>query len=302
MKDAPQEELYRKRQAELDRRERARREVEKRSNEARRDFERNLDRAFARLNDGEPQKRVAALMESAKHRLTSVAERGGRDLFGNDLILDAEVTIRQELNETRRSLQLERPEGIGLTQDLERNWLVYSEELERLERETFVPAEEQIHELVSAAARNAKIELMRRERIQRLLDDTIRTSVTLIEEEKKSTEAELESARRRVLELIAKSVEGVNSAADQVRGEVSRLNFDELSSEETNTKQLDWQREIETQARIGKEVLEHARAQLREVDWIEIDGHLVGTAEMRAALEEEVLALRDQIDAYLELS
>ena len=299
---APREELYIRQKQQLDRINRARQEAEKRSKAAQSELERTLDRAFARLNGGAPQEDVARLLNSAERSLTSKVKHGAKNLFGDNLILAEEVRIRHELESLRRSYRVDRPEGIGLPEDLGRDWLVYAEELDHVEKEVFAPAEERIREMVSDAANQAKVELARKERVKALLDATVSNSTALMQEAEQKTARELEEVRSKVLGLAQRSTREVRAVADRIEKELNDLDLDALSSEENEQKRSDWEREIVTIAEQNREILEHVCAQLREVNWTEIDGHLIGTAEMRMAMEEELMALRDQVETYLELS
>ena len=299
---APQEELYIRQKEQLDRINRARQEAEKRSKAAQAELERTLDRAFARLNGGAPQEDVARLLSSAERSLTSKVKQGAKNLFGDNLILAEEVRIRHELESLRRSYRVDRPEGIGLPEDLGRDWLVYADELDRMEKEVFAPAEERIRGMVSDAACQAKIELARKERVKALLDATVSSSTALMEEAEKKTAGEMEEIRSKVRDLAVRLTQEVRATAARIEKELNELDLDALSSEETERKRSDWEREVVTIAQRNREVLDHVCAQLREVNWTEIDGHLIGTAEMRMAMEEELMALRDQVETYLELS
>lgn len=265
-------------------------------------MERTLDRAYARLNDGGPQEDVARLLSSAERSLTSKVKQGAKNLFGDNLILAEEVRIRHELDSLRRSYRVERPEGVGLPEDLGRDWLVYADELDRMEKEVFAPTEERIREMVSDAANQAKVELARRERVKALLDATVSDSTALVEEAKQKTARELDGVNSRVRGLADQSIEEVRAVVCRIENELNGLDLDALSSEETERKRSDWEREIATIAEQHSEILDHVCVQLREVNWTEIDGHLIGTAEMRMAMEEELMALRDQVETYLELS
>ena len=241
-------------------------------------------------------------LTSAAKSLDKLVSQGGKDLFGHNLIQAEEVRLLHELDSLRRSYRVERPEGIGLPEDLGRDWLVYADELDRVEKEVFAPAEERIREMVSDAARQAKVELARRERVKALLDATVNSSTALMEEAEKKTARELEEVRSKVRGLADRLTQEVRATAVRIEKELNDLDLDVLSSEETERKRSDWEREIVTIAERNREILDHVCAQLREVNWTEIDGHLIGTAEMRMAMEEELMALRDQVETYLELS
>lgn len=299
---APREPLYKRRKEEIKRREAAKEEAEERGKKTRRRFERALDSAFARINDAEPNKKVSDLLEKAENSLQNAIQHGGQDLLGNNLILGEEVKFSRKLDEIRHSYRLERPEGVGLSQDLGRDWLVYSEELDRLEKEVFTPTENKLKEMVVEAAQQASIELDRRERIKTLLESAVSFSENLITETANETEQELKDVQSRVLKLTHQVVEDTQNIIQRIENHLNELEIEKMSPDEIESVRLKWERKIEKVTQKNKAILDHVRAQLKEVDWSLVDGHLIGTAEMRAAMEEELLALRDKAETYLELS
>ncbi|MCL4554411.1 MAG: hypothetical protein M1565_04685, partial [Actinobacteria bacterium] len=172
-RDQSLEQPYRRRKDELERRNIARREAEKQANTARRNLERALDQAFARINDAEPQMKAAALLESARQRLQGVVLDGGMDLVGDSPLVEEETRLLRELDQIRRSYRIEKPEGIGLPEELDRVFRTLATELDRLEDEVFAPAGDNLRAIVSEAARNARIELDWRERVRLPLESSV---------------------------------------------------------------------------------------------------------------------------------
>lgn len=301
-RDQSPEQPYRRRQLELERTNIARREAEKQANTARRDLERDLDQSFARFNDAEPQGKVAALLQSAPESLRSAVLRGGIDLLGKNLLVEQETRLAADLDRIRRSYRIEKPEGVGLTDELDRDLRTYARELDRLEEDVFAPAQVQLHAMVSEAARSARIELDRRERTRLLIESIVESSRTPTREVDDALRSELDSVRARVLSLRDQVLAETGAVADRIGAEVSGLDLDGLSPAEMERRRSAWKREIDAKATESVQIFNQMRAQLATVNWTVIDGHRVGMAAVQAAAEEELLALRKEAADSLEVS
>ena len=295
-------ETWSRRRDELDRQERARRKRDKQSREKRRALAAELDSSFARVNDGEPEKKTAELLRSLEKRVYTTDEHKTLEQQAADL-LDVEVRAVKQLEELRKNYQLEKPRGVGLTRTLNRDWTAYLGELERLEKEIFFPAENRIGEIVVDAARKRRLLLDRRQRIERLLTEVTASSQQSTLREVEETEKELKKTQDRILQLTRQVITEMQDAVGEVESALEQLDPAEMDREEIEGFRHKWERRISDKAERYREVLAHTRTQLQNISWSPDDrGYLIGDADMTAALEEELLALRERAEMDLQLS
>lgn len=295
-------ETWSTRRAELDRQERARREREKRSSEQRRVFANKLNTLFEQIKNAEPEKDATRLLQSLEKRVYAGDEQRSIEQQAADL-LDVEVGAVQRLQDLRKKYQLQKPSGIGLTRTLTRDWMAYLDEAERLEQEVFDRAEETITEIVADAAQRRQLLLDRRQRTERLLNEVTASWLQLTQGEVDETERELKHTQDRILRLTREIVADLKDIVGDVERELRQLDLDQMDQEEMDGFRRDWESRISERAEEQQRVLGHVRSQLKNIRWSrDEDGYLFGDADMTAALEEELLALRERAEMDLHLS
>lgn len=295
-------EPYLRRKEELDRLETARREREKRSRKKRRAFEAHLDSSFALINDAEPERETDRLLKSLEKRVYATDEHKTLEQQVADL-LDVEAQAGKQLEELRSSYWLEKPSGVGLTRALNRDRRAYLRELERLDEEVFLPAENRIGRIVVDAAQKRKLLVDQRQRIERLLHEFTASSYESIRREAEETEKQLKETQDRVLQLTRQISVDVKEVVSAIESELKRLNLTEMDREELESFRRTSERRISSRTEESRAVLAHIRTQLDGISWSRDEqGYLIGDADMTAALEEELLALRERAEMDLHLS
>ncbi|HUV13516.1 MAG TPA: ATP-binding protein, partial [Acidobacteriota bacterium] len=293
---------YYSRRTEIEIGEKALKEHEQQSGKERRAFASRLDRAFARVNSGEPAREVSELFESLEEQVHTLVTQRLPPPDETDL-LEIEVYATRQLEKLRGSYQLEKPSGVGLTRELKRDWGAYLAELERLDKEVFSPTRERIAEIVSEGAREAKLALDRRMRVKRLLDEITATSQQSVQEEAAEVEEVLNGVRDSVVKLARQALADMQSAAEQVEMELGQLELPEMDQEEIDAFRHRWENKFSEMAVRHQWVLAYICSQLQNIDvHYDEDGHLIGNAETTAALEEEMLALRERVEMDLQLT
>jgi signal transduction histidine kinase len=295
-------EFWSKHRSLLERRDRARKEAEKRGRIERRKFGRELDGKFAKINRGDPLAEVDGVINSVENEIENLERKRQLDLFGIGLSR-IEAKAFEYLRNIRIAYQLDRPMGVGLTPDLNRDWMVYSGELEALESEVFIPAENRVRELISDAAERMKTKVDRQHRIEQLVEGTTDSALSSVRSNINDTRVVLNNIGNKINKLLEGLYEEILDEAQRIKHEISELNIDGMKpSEIERFRRIKENEIIETELRINL-VMEYIRAQLQEIDWVRVDGdYIISGAEMRAALEEELLALRKKSDADLQLT
>lgn len=302
-KGGDQAELFRSRLDEINRLEKARRERERRSTAQRHTFGRELDSFFKKTERAEPESKTAQLLESLQDRIYSTDSAGTIEKRLAAL-LDVEMEAIRQLEELQDDYRVEKPSGIGLTRELNHDWDAYLREDERLQQDVFGPARTMIEEYALEAAQQRELILDRQQLLKRFLRETTSSSRQSTEEQVNETRRVVDETRDSVLKLIEQAVSEMEHAVNGVETALIELDVERLNPEDIDAFRGTWESKLGSIAERHRQVFEHVRAQFENIAWSQDDqGHLaIGDADMTAALEEEVLALREQVEAYLPLS
>jgi signal transduction histidine kinase len=283
---------------ELNRLDQARKKQEKESRKKRREFETRLDSFFQQANSEKPQEEVNTVLNNLKKRIEDAAKR--RDEI---TLLDAEVAANRELTALRNKHKVDRPQGIGLSRQLKHDWNAYAVEVERLEKDIFFPTQTEIDKIITEASQRLKFALNQKQRIELLVNE-------IVVDARKSTQMEIRATRdifgglRDRFEELARQTEAdLRNTAAAIEAELTELDLSDKNREQVEVYRRKWERRVNDEAGKFQEILVHIRTQLESINWYRDENdYLIGNAEITAALEDEVLALRERADADLELT
>ena len=264
------------------------------------DFRSALEKAFKALDANEPKRKVESLLSGLEAELSS-SEANLFSELESERFIRAERKARQELSRIRNLYSVTAPEGVGLTQDLRRDWDAYRKAFEVLDGSVFEEAAVAISETVSRAAQREKVTVNLRERVRSVLGDRLLEYRTRLDSLTNEADRGMEEARREFSSAKVKSLEPASRAVASIEKMVDELDDSGLGEESVEM----IQRRLDTD--VDKRVAEaegELRALIGQVSAITRTFSIVdtGVIEEAAALEEELLALQDQIDTNLELA
>jgi signal transduction histidine kinase len=294
--------LFSERKSELERLEFARRKREESVSGKRRAFAANLESFFKLVDNSNPQTQVSTLFDDVKNALDAAGQERSKDRAAA-LLIDAEAFAEHKMKEIRRVHTVSRPRDVGLSTSLRRDWEAYLAEKERLESDVFEPASRKLHSTIGVAAKEARVLVDQRKRLQTLINELA------VEVEKdiqaKSSEAKkiAEEKQKGVSDLARTAVISVRDCITSIQTELQRSDFEKLSASAIEKLREGMERKINDAAKQYGDVLENARQQLSEIVLDKESGGepLISSGEITGAIEEEVLALREAADADAEL-
>jgi len=290
-----------KRKKELDRAERARREREKKSVEARRIFQSELEEFFAQANEGKLKESADHMLNNFEVLLKKAVKSKSAKQYETALIV-AETQALKELNQLRKSCLIKKPRGFGLTKELKHDWEFYLVELDRLEDEIFSQTEIRIDKLVNDAVKKSKHIFDRCRRSVELLNEIITAHREGLEREIKDTHKAIAETKNRIVNLTREILTYTKSTISDIEDEFQRKNIEKLSQNKLHGLRQKYENIISMEVSRYTEILSYIRAQLQRIDWSrDEDGQIIGEAEMTAALEDELLEFRERSEADLEL-
>lgn len=288
--------------AEFNQIEAARRRRESQIRVRRSAFRSQLEQFFGRVNRGEPEAGVAALVAALESSLAAaIALPDPHDAAL--AVVEAEVDGRRRLQELRDEFKPVRPRGVPLPRDIQRDAAAMRSELTRLERDVFGPASEQLDTVTLSAAGEAGLKLDRRLRLDRGLtgaaDEARRATRSLGQ----TARLAADEARQQVVSLAQQAIREVEDRTRAVLSEAAAVDVSALDDVGLLATRSRLEGAIDEAASRSRELLEAIRSRLEEVasskdpaTW------LVTPDDITAAIEEELIELRDKSEADLELA
>jgi signal transduction histidine kinase len=289
-------EYYQEKRNELIRLEKARKEHKKEADRKRREFESSISTFFDQLNDAKPSSDVSDVINS----LTLEVEKAIQSVSAS-MLNNAETKAINKLNKLRESYRIEKPGGVGLTSELRRDWSIYQEEYQKLENKVFYPTDQQIGEIIDQAASKMKIVIDERERVERLVQETVSASIKNVEVKIDETQEALNELQKRIENLFLQAKDEMKNGISFIEDEIRKIDLNKIDKETINQKRRLWEERVRRDTQGYDAILSHIKIQLEDINWYRDDeGDLIGNAEITAALEEEVLGLQETIDISLE--
>jgi len=282
--------------AELSRLEAARRKREALVSEKKQRLGEGLVRFFADYDAGTPQQDALVLTESIAREVEAAATINDPEWAARAL-LDIESSARRRLNDLRDRYRLTKPQGIGLSRSIQKEWIDYQAAFAGLEEKVFSSTSALIEDVVGDASKKARLEIDRRLRIERALNELADDAKKITKTETSEAKVELERVQGEVTKALRDSIAALDTTLKLVFSDFSRLNVGG-SNEQHIIRERD---QLESRIIAAKEkeqqFLQYVRAQLEAVNLNEKTSQL----DQMEAIEERLLAMEEQADMDLQL-
>ena len=215
------------------------------------------------------------------------------------------MSVEQESNDELVALKskyiIKRPPGVGLPKRLQQDWQNYQEEFARLDADVFVPCANAIALRIGEVAKQAKIYIDQRKRLERQL-------ARLADERKKQLRASIndanktaDTAQAAVLDITKRANAALEGVILDIQAEMNRTPIQELSDAEVEKLRVKWEsrlNQIEEEHQKGvdaaKEMLSSLANTLNESGGEE-------AAAVASAMEKRLLDLEAQADQDFEM-
>jgi signal transduction histidine kinase len=288
------------RRAELNTIGEARKRKEKQVTVKRNQFSKDLELFFTQ--SGTVKIEAEAIIQKAIGELQYVSTVEDAEEAASYLIR-VEATARRGLSELRRRIRVVKPNGVALNRQLQRDWEFYQLELGKLESEVLDSANAQLEQTVGDMAQRARIEVSRRRRIQRSLEDLTSDAKKTIDGKSKEVKENAEDVKRRVVEATRGSITDLDEAVKSVFTRFASTDFAGMTEDAIVQTRIMLERDVTLVAEKNEQMLEKISGQLGAVTWeTDENGNFVSGQDLESALEEQVFELRDRLDSDVELT
>jgi signal transduction histidine kinase len=216
-------------------------------------------------------------------------------------LVRAEQEATSALAEIRKDYERKKPSGIALTKSLNDSWASYLTDHDRLEKELFGPFEQEVANTLGEVARQAKIYIDQRKRLDERIKILASERRKQLEQASKMANESASETRKTVTSITEKARLALDETIRNIQADMNRTPIQDMRPEEVEALRAKWENqltEIETRHRDGLMAARDMLASLAE-NLRGSDGEQ--PAEMMEALEERMLALEDQADQDFEM-
>lgn len=296
VEDGTYSETFQERRAELDRLEEARKKRANQTKGKRIRFEAELNEFFENYENNEPEKEVNHFIASLRRDITEVSLLSKNEAA--HLMLDIESRSRQQIRLLEEKYRIVKPKGVGLSKKLEQSYKDYLSCYQILQDSIFLTVRILLEDEVTVAAEQARLELDRRVRIERALNELATQARSIAVNERKDTFYALNKVETEVKDAVKESIIQINDEVQNVLTNFNTIDFTSL--EEAAVVEI--RNSLETRI-IGikdqkQDFLRTIRAQLEAINLSDDIGQL----EQMEALEQRMLSMEERSDMDLQLT
>lgn len=264
-------------------------------------FEKRLERAFQNLEETDPRQQVEAIVIDATKAMEGLVLNNSVTNV-NSQLSELETLAKRKIRELRELNRVNVPPGLGLTPELRRQLNTYSREIDRLDHETFQPALSRIEALFQEATHSGNIAVDQRGRLRNAIEIIATDARQGVRNEAQSVRRTLDDVSARVLTLLKRTEGELDRVITAALADADQFNLSNLKDSEIGEQRLALEENILAVAEQSRDALRTLATQFSNIQWIaDTSVGIVQTTDMTAALEEEVLALRERTDTDLEL-
>jgi signal transduction histidine kinase len=299
-KGTPNADLFEQTQSEVRKRSEALERQQKRSTAKRKNFSVALATFGHETSSGLVDSAVANLRKLTESRMLAASKLEDQDKAANALIR-AEQDAVSQLNELRQKYLRKRPAGVALTKEMSREWDGYVVERARLEKEVFDPFEQEISKTLGSVAKQARIYVDQRKRLEqrlKILGDERKKDLLEVSRQANATASD---TRTTVFNITEKARQALDFTIRNIQTDLNRTDLSAMDPAKIDDMRKKWEDElIEIEVR-HRDALMAARDMLASLaENLKIsDGE--EPAQIMEALEQRMLSLEDQADEDFEM-
>lgn len=259
-------------------------------------FESELEKFFRLYDESAPENDAIKITEQLTQSLNTAREIKNPHQAAKELMIIEEQSV-QKLRELISKYKITKPK-IGLSNKTLKDWVDYENAMIGLQEKVFQPTQELIEQEITTTAKEARLELDRRLRIENALKACEKEATTLTNIETKKTRESLLTVAAETKKAISMSFSNVKDEIAKVFSEFNSLNITEFPDDKIVEKRTQLELQIEDVSTREGNFLIGIRNQL---DAIRLDGDITQLDQLEA-LEQKVITLEEAADADLQLT
>lgn len=264
-------------------------------------FETDLNVFFDKCDNGSIVTQVENLQKLYLHRIDAEAN-SNRSIEQKSISVGIiETEIKDELNKIKQSLQVSKPNGVGLNKELLNKWLAYQNQIKSLRDNLFTAIENDLENLITNYTQSGALNLGVTERLDTAIKDFGGRAASNIHLLKKRTEEALTNLSTTVREKTKNSFRNMNMTVEEIMGELKRISSNDNVDFDYSEQRSVFEEKVNQTYQSEEDKLNLIYQQLEAVLSF-TDKQSANLIDVTEALEEENIALRERQDSDLELT
>lgn len=292
-------EVFEKQKAELIRESEAYEKKLKQSRVRREKFASDLDAFWKKLDDKYAEKSTQQLLKNLEEKMR-LATLLNPDEAAIRLI-SIEQESFQELEDIRKSLTISRPMGVGLPKRLQEDWQTYQTAFKKLNDEQFEPCQREISHRIGNVAKQAKLYIDQRKRLEQQLDSLAKQRRNLLKESSDGAKKNAAAAQKAVLDITDKAKRALDEVILNIQTEMNRTPIQDLSETEIENLRIKWESRLTQIENDHQRGVDAAKDMLSSLTDAIVESGGESAALAASALEKRVLDLEEQADQDFEM-
>ena len=143
-------------------------------------------------------------------------------------LVSIEQASLQQLEAIRDSFTIRRPLGVGLPKRLQEDWQNYQVDFKKLDETVFQPCQQDISRRIGEAAKQAKLYIDQRKRLQQHLDSLVRQRRKQLKESSDGARKNADAARQAVLSITDKARHALDEVIRNIQTEMNSTPIQDL--------------------------------------------------------------------------
>lgn len=298
-KDSTHGDVFERTQEEIRKRSEALERQQKRASTKRKLFVSEISSFEEMVNSGLPQTTIANLRKVTQSQMDAASKIQDQDKAAAALIR-AEQQATVSLEELRRKFTLKRPTGVALTKELARQWEAYGNQKAQLERELFVPFDEEISKTLGQVASQARVYVDQRKRLEERIKALAESRKKELAEISKEANATANETRATVFGITEKARAALEQTIKNIEVDLNSTDLAALDLGKIEAIRRKWEDQlVEIESR-HRDALIAARDMLASLaENLQSSGD--EPAQVMEALEQRMLALEEQTNDDFEM-
>jgi signal transduction histidine kinase len=275
----------------------ARQRREKLRSARKREFQSELGERLSWIEEGRPALEVASVVAAARADLAAV-EQAGSPEDAAAAFVEAEVRAKRSLDRVRDGYRLRLPGQTGLGRQTRVDWDGFRSCVARLDEEVFGPAQEQVAEMLSAAAAAMNVAVDRRVRLERGVTESSATARTRARSEAAAVTRSLDQVTASTLGMINDALRELEMLTVDAQSESASMPVAELDEGTFERRRRDIEQRVLTALDTRTEQFQQLALRLDAITRAAVEDDL---ADVEALEQDELISLRERADTDLEL-
>ncbi|MDV7341831.1 ATP-binding protein [Terasakiella sp. A23] len=264
------------------------------------DLKNDLSNFFDMLAETSPSDVFDDICEDTRQRLNNLINEFSLEEIASEII-ELEANCAIELKEALSPFIVKRPKAVGLTKTLERDWRYYESTFAEKVLPEYQLAQKFLDEIVGGVAKDAKIHLDTRARLQASIKSVREYNFKQVEAERSQIRETLTSTEKYVKEQLKESRVSLEETQLHIEKQIIAADFETMDQDSLNQLRQDLESQLDDVSLTIKRKLETIKGQLHRVNENSEDAELASDDAI-AAMETELEILKDDYNDSLDMA